>query len=209
MKDITTIDVARVLGPYGIHANPHLCEQVRSYIELLLQWNQKISFTTVAAPLEIVRFHFGESLFAASAVPIRSGRLADVGSGAGFPGIPLRMLVPQLELTLIESNFKKAAFLSEVVRALQLDRVHVVRGRMDALDLGTPPFDFITARALGQHDDLLSWSKSHLAGGGKVVLWIGEDDAESISKNSDWNWQEPVRIPGSKRRCLLIGSQAR
>src|SRR5271156_4914611 len=204
----TTLDVERELKPYGIQASQHLCEQVRTYVSLLLQWNRKISLTTVVDPLEIIRFHFGESLVAASAVPIRDGRLADVGSGAGFPGIPLRMLIPQLDLTLIESNAKKAAFLSEASRALHLDRVLVARGRMKDLDPGTPPFDFITARALGQHGDLLEWSKAHLTGNGKVILWIGDDDAKSLSRNPEWTWRKPVHIPGSKQRFLLIGSQA-
>ena len=95
-----------------------LCERIRTYISLLLRWNQSISLTTVTNSDEILRFHFGESLFAASAFSLENGRLADVGSGAGFPGLPLAMLLPDLNVTLIESNAKKFTFLSEVVREL-------------------------------------------------------------------------------------------
>ena len=149
-------------------ANRALVAGIQSYIGLLLQWNRSISLTTVTDPEDVVRFHFGESLFAASCVPITDGRLADVGSGAGFPGLPLKMLIPSLDLTLIESNAKKAAFLAEAVRRLGLDGVHIFRGRMeefqDGLDLiSSTSFDVITARAFGQFDSLLAWSRIHLA----------------------------------------------
>ena len=90
-----------------------------------------MSLTTVTNPNEILKFHFGESLFAAPAAQISDGRLADVGSGAGFPGLAIRILVEPLEVMLIESNTKKAAFLSEVSRELCLKDVEVFRGRME------------------------------------------------------------------------------
>ena len=169
-------------------------------------WNRKISLTTVTDPLEILRFHIGESLFAASAVPIRDGRLADVGSGAGFPGLPLRMLLPELDLTLIESNSKKAAFLAEAARTLDLDHVWVLRSRMEQVDSSIAPFQFTTSRALGHHDEFLAWSRSRLKEGGKVILWVGEEDAEAIRQKLGWLWRKPIHIPGSRRRCLLVGS---
>jgi 16S rRNA (guanine527-N7)-methyltransferase len=195
------------LEPYGITASLDLCNAIRRYTALLLQWNERISLTTITEPVEIVRFHFGESLFAASAVPIRNGRLADVGSGGGFPGLALKLAIPDLDVTLIEANIKKATFLSEVVRDLKLDRVSVARSRMEDFSAGENGFDFITARALGRHSDLLSWVMDNLAREGRVVLWLGEKDCSEISKRSGWNWHEPIHIPGSKRRSLLIGSR--
>ncbi len=213
MKNLLNKQIAAILAEYSIarEAASPLIDGIQSYISLLLQWNRSISLTTVTDPEEIVRFHFGESLFAATSVPIMHGRLADVGTGAGFPGLPLRMLVPSLDLTLIESNAKKAAFLAEAVRRLSLDRVDVFRGRMEDLEAGAgpiplPTFDFITARAFGQFDGLLGWSKRHLARAGKLVLWLGEGDATSISQRQGWNWSAPGQIPGSDRRFILSGT---
>lgn len=201
--------IAQILGRYRVHADPGslLIDSIQRYISLLLQWNRSFSLTTVTDPDEIVRFHFGESLFAVSALSITSGRLADVGSGAGFPGLPLRMACPTLDLTLIESNAKKATFLAEVVRRLELDRVNVFRGRMEDFpeDRATA-FDFVTARALGQFEHLLGWSKARLDPDGRVCLWLGEADAATISKHAGWGWSEPIGIPGSERRFVLAGS---
>ena len=206
MIPLSDDQIARHLKPYGVTCTPPMCEQIRAYVSLLLQWNRKISLTTVTDPQEIVKFHFGESMFAVSSVPIVSGRLADVGSGPGFPGLPIRMAATELDLTLVESNTKKATFLAEVVRTIKLDHVTVFRGRMDDLAANIAPFDFVTARALGQHDELLRWAHAHLASNGKVVLWLGEADASSISKKPLWSWKPPLHIPGSEQRCLLVGS---
>jgi 16S rRNA (guanine527-N7)-methyltransferase len=212
MKNLLNQQIAAILAEYSIvtEATSPLVGGIQSYLSLLLQWNRSISLTTVTDPEEIVRFHFGESLFAASSVPITVGRLADVGTGAGFPGLPLKMLVPSLDLTLIESNAKKAAFLAEVVRKLALDRVHISRSRMEDLEtrdpIPAPSFDFITARAFGQFDGLLAWSKGHLARTGKLALWLGQQDATSISQRGGWNWSAPGQIPGSDRRFILSGT---
>ena len=206
MTPLSDDQIARHLKLYGVTCMPPLCEQIRAYVSLLLQWNLKISLTAVTDPAEIVKFHFGESMFAVSSVPIFSGRLADIGSGPGFPGLPIRMVATELDLTLVESNTKKATFLAEVVRAIKLDHVTVFRGRMDDLGADIAPFDFVTARAFGQHDGLLRWAHAHLASSGKIVLWLGEDDAALLSQKQLWSWQPPLHIPGSQRRCLLVGS---
>jgi len=212
-RSISNQEIANVLREYSVvaDAKSSLVAAIQVYISLLLQWNRSISLTTVTDPEEIVRFHFGESFFAASAVPITSGRLADVGSGAGFPGLPLKMLIPALDLVLVESNAKKATFLAEVHRKLALDRVRVFRGRMEKLSAeestGTVEgFDFITARAFGQFGDLLVWASHHLTKLGRICLWLGEDDLAVVSKNANWSWDAPIRIPASKRRFILTGS---
>jgi 16S rRNA (guanine527-N7)-methyltransferase len=205
MRELSSTDVASLLAPYHAAQSERLIELIRAYIPLLLDWNRKISLTTVTDPVEIVKFHFGESLFAASALPVENCRLADVGSGAGFPGMPLVMAIPGLQATLIESNAKKVAFLLEVARRLELSNVSVVRSRME--DVATKePFDSICARAVGKHASIMRWARRNLNPKGRLVLFLGEEDTENVRKTSQWNWESPLKIPGSAHRFILSGT---
>jgi 16S rRNA (guanine527-N7)-methyltransferase len=197
------------LRPYGIATTPALCASIRAYVELLLRWNRKIALTTITDPLEILRLHFGESMFAVNNVPIRHGRLADVGTGAGFPAIPISMAIPELESVLIESNQKKATFLAEVVRTLNLERIQIFRSRMESYPVSSQKFDFVLSRALGMHQTLLEWSAHQLKPSGSVIYWIGDEDGAKIAKDSGWTWRALSRIPDSQNRALLIGSKKR
>lgn len=194
------------LLPYGFSPSEAQCDAIRAYISMLLRWNEKVSLTTVVDPVEILRFHFGESLLAVTSVPVRNGRLADVGSGAGFPGIALHLAVPNLATVLIESNAKKATFLSEVVRELKLSGVEVLRRRMEDVPEDLRRLDFVTARALGSLALLKYWARSRLSAKGKLVLWLGEDDSKAVSADISWSWSDPVHIPSSERRYILAGS---
>jgi 16S rRNA (guanine527-N7)-methyltransferase len=207
MAAITDKAIATNLREYGVATTPALCLAIQKYISVLLRWNEKIALTTITDPLDIVRFHFGESMFGAAAVPIKTGRLADVGTGAGFPGLPLKLLLTSLDLVLIESNAKKASFLSECIRELNLTGVEVYRGRFEDIKSADSRFDFVTARALGGYSYLVTWSQKRLSPGGAFVLWLGEGDAAEIRRTSSFNWRAPVPITGSDRRVLLIGAQ--
>ena len=197
--------IRTALAPFGVVPTPTLCEQVRVYLRILVQWTDKINLTSIREPLEILARHFGESMFAAFAVPIEHGRLADVGSGAGFPGLPLKLIRPDLDLTLIEPNIKKSAFLSEVVRALELTDVTVLRSTFADSPIKPVSLTFITSRALDPSEGLLPWAHRSLAPGGRVVLWTAKDTAQEICADVHWNWLEPISIPQSKQRVLLVG----
>jgi 16S rRNA (guanine527-N7)-methyltransferase len=206
MSDISDTEIINALSPYDFVPSSQICSLIRSYIDNLLRWNQRISLTTVADPAKILRFHFGESLFAIKAAGIEHGRLADVGSGAGFPGLALALALPGLQTTLIESSAKKAAFLSEIVRTLNLSQVRVLRERMEDISGQETDFDFITARAVGNHEELLSWAQSRLTLGGAVILWLGEQGCEEILSVDGWAWGQPIKIPGSRSRFVLSGT---
>jgi 16S rRNA (guanine527-N7)-methyltransferase len=207
MATITDNAIVSNLREYGVAATPALCLAIQKYISILLRWNEKIALTTITDPLDIIRIHFGESMFGAAAVPIKEGRLADVGTGAGFPGLPLKLLLPSLDLVLIESNAKKASFLSECIRELKLTGVEVYRSRFEDIKSPESRFDFVTARALGGYSEFVAWSQKRLARGGVLVLWVGERDAVEVRKTSNLSWRAPVPITGSDRRVLLIGAQ--
>jgi 16S rRNA (guanine527-N7)-methyltransferase len=205
MISLTSAQITDALKPYGIAPSIDLIKGVRTYTELLLKWNRSISLTSVTDVEQILRFHFGESLFALSMLPVEKSRLADVGSGAGFPGIPLAMVSPNLTVTLIESNAKKYAFLNEVIRELKLRNVIALHTRMKDIKAPTRAFDIVTARALGNFQDLFRWAQKKLAPNGRIVLWLGSEDATDLSANSHWKWSPPAPVPGSQRRYILIG----
>jgi 16S rRNA (guanine527-N7)-methyltransferase len=201
--------IEELLRNYGLAAAPELTAKIAAYVELLIKWNRKIALTSVADPEEIVKFHFGESLFAASRYNLEKSRLADVGTGGGFPGLPLALAVPTLSVTLIESNLKKCAFLAEILRELRIRNATIFSGRMESFSPSVEKFDFITARAFGQFDELRAWARVRLSDRGHLVLWLGEEDAKEISTKPTWSWGSPDLIPGSKRRYVLGGSPGR
>ena len=118
-KPLSDETIRRGLGAFEVQPTDEQILCIHKYMRLLLQWNEKLNLTAIRDPLEILHRHFCESMFAAIAVPTNSGRLADIGSGAGFPGLPLKILRPELELFLVESNIKKGTFLAEVIRDLE------------------------------------------------------------------------------------------
>lgn len=207
--NLTDDRIREVLRVYGVEADSELCGRIRVYTSTLLDWNAKISLTTIVDPEQILRVHFGESLFAASAAEITNGRVADIGTGAGFPGIPIRMVTPCVELTLIEAVTKKTAFLGEILRKIDIPSVSIIRCRMEEISDEIAGFDFITARALGKYEALLRWSEMRLSHTGKIVLLLGRQDAEHLSKNANWRWSTPKIVPDTTSRFVLIGAQKR
>src|SRR5262249_6729895 len=130
---VDTATIAGLLGPFA-EPSPVQLEQTAAYLDLLLKWNAKVNLTSVRDPRQIITRHFGESYFAArELLPSElATTLIDLGSGAGFPGLPLAMFAPEVKVALIESNAKKVAFLNEVIAALRLRNVKVVRQRAEA-----------------------------------------------------------------------------
>jgi len=200
-------EIASFLEPYEFVPSSLACERIRVYLSLLLRWNQKISLTAITDTSEILRHHFGESILATTAVPIRNGRLADVGTGAGFPGLPIKIAQPDVSILLIESNVKKCAFLSEVVRALRID-AEVIRGRMETSLSQNSGLSYITSRAVGDWNGILRLG-SRLEKNGKIVLWVGKHAISEITvkDRGNWMWREPIAIPGSMKHFLLVGSK--
>ena len=206
MLSLTDTQINEALRPYGVLPASDLTTGIRTYVELLIKWNKTVSLTTVSELDQILAFHFGESLFALPMLPVEKSRLADVGSGAGFPGIPLALARPSLDVTLIEPNAKKFGFLNEVVRQLSLANVRAVRGRTGDLQFSNEGFEVVTARAVGQFDDLLGWAKARMTPGGKLILWVGDQDMKQIVSDKRFEWISPERIPHTDRRFVLSGT---
>jgi 16S rRNA (guanine527-N7)-methyltransferase len=215
------MDAARIsalLHPFIERTLPEVqLQQISMYIDLLLRWNARINLTTIRDPDEIVTRHFGESLFMArhlfpdddhaapgtlaSSVDIR---VLDIGSGAGFPGLPLKIWSPAISLTLVESNQKKATFLREVIRALTLTSVNVITARAETLSLNAPA-DIITLRAVERFDTILPIAARLLASTGRLALLIGSSQLPTLEILPP-NLQAfpPIPVPHSQSRVLSI-----
>jgi len=202
----TIASITELLAPFEVVVTSRQADQIQKYIGLLVFWNQKISLTSIDDTQEIVSRHFGESLFCARFIPDRPCRLADVGSGAGFPGLPLKILRPEMQVFLIEQDTRKAAFLNEVVRLLNLDTVKVLRTHYETMPPDLANFDLVTARAVGNHKLILKWASPRLAEGGRVILMVGIDDATRIMTTKGWIWTNPYPVPQSRKRVILIGT---
>jgi 16S rRNA G527 N7-methylase RsmG len=290
--------IAELLEPFlGAQANDQrpttddvLCNQISTYIDLLLRWNARINLTAIRSEEEIVTRHFGESLFAARHLfpknyPVESpvpsvppvlkdfdvandqrpttndappeagspkleahlfpklnsvqspvppvlkdfdvandqrpttndappeagspkpeARAADLGTGPGFPGIPIKLWAPAVHMTLIESNHKKAAFLREVIRSLTLTHIDIKIDRAESIP-GT--YDLVTLRAVERFTSILPTAARLLNPSGRLALLIAVsqlDQAQSTLPSFTWNTPRP--IPNSESRILLLGEKA-
>jgi 16S rRNA (guanine527-N7)-methyltransferase len=206
-KPLSENTIRRALKDFGIAASDKQVQLIQEYIRILLSWNEKVNLTAIRDPLEILHRHFCESMFGAVAVPVEFGRLADIGSGPGFPGIPLKILRPEIELFLVESNIKKGTFLAEVIRELELSGARVLISRYEELSEELAPLDYVCSRAVGEFGPFLQWAASERLSARRLLLWVGGRDLDEIRKNSDWEWQEPLLVPQSLRRYILIGNK--
>jgi 16S rRNA (guanine527-N7)-methyltransferase len=199
--------IQRALGEFQLIATEEQVLQIQQYIRILLLWNEKINLTAIRDPQEILYRHFCESMYASVAVPVENGRLADVGSGGGFPGLPLKIIRPDLQVFLVESNIKKVTFLAEVIRELGLTGAQVLVRRYEELGEEVAPLDYVCSRALGEFPAFLDWARSEQLAAKQVILWIGARDLPEIQKIRTWDWREPIQVPHSLQRLLLVGTK--
>lgn len=203
--EIGNRQICQALSPYDISPSDDQISKIRAYTLLLLRWNRSVGLTSITDPVEIVGRHFGESMYGSRLLPMENCRLVDIGTGAGFPGLALKIACPGIQLTLIESNKKKCAFLSEVIRILEFTGVEIRPERFEEIRPETVPANIVTSRAVGEFKQLLRWSASALVHRGHLILWVGSEDSTRIASTPGWNWQPAVRIPDSQRRFILIG----
>jgi 16S rRNA (guanine527-N7)-methyltransferase len=173
-------------------------DQLSVYLELILKWNARINLTAIRSPEEIVRRHFGESLFVGARLGVCE-TLLDFGSGAGFPGVPIQLMRPEVAVTLAESRSRKAAFLHEVLRALGL-RTEVWAGRVEAM-AGQRRFDVVTMRAVEDMETAV------VEAGRRVtarVLVLGTGKSAVCGGLEGFTVAAPVRLPESDDSVLWV-----
>ena len=206
-KVITSPRLSELLGPFGIVLSADQEDQLRTYLELLTRWSARISLTSIRDPERCITRHFGESFYLVRCIDLR-GRLLDVGSGAGFPGLALKIIQPDLSVTLLEPVTKKRAFLKEVGRECRMASVEVLGDRIEAFSrrLAVPRFDLVTARAVGRLDSLVDHACRCLADDGQICLWLGQEEMERLQNSrGDIQWRVPIPMPLSRNRTILTG----
>jgi 16S rRNA (guanine527-N7)-methyltransferase len=169
----------------GIRLEPAQTALFAAYRRELLLWNRRINLVSDRSAREVVIRHFLDSLTPAPFLDKPDGALIDVGSGGGFPGIPLRIALPGLKVTLVEASRKKSSFLSHIVRALPLDGVQVVRERAEVLtaqDILASRFDMFISRASFKLPELLRMASFFLKPGGQLIAMKTRDCQEEMDE---------------------------
>jgi 16S rRNA (guanine527-N7)-methyltransferase len=199
-----------LLSRFDISICDEKVDKLIAYVDLLLRWNKKINLTSISTAEECVTRHFGESFMISRRVKLR-GLLLDIGTGAGFPGLALKLIAPQLEVVLLEPVAKKRAFLKEVARACGMSTVQVVGSRLDEFARSEQgrTFDIITARAVGGLELLIPAAKGLLRPDGHLCLWVGTQQVQGIREaDAGLQWLDPEAIPLSHERLIMVAVRA-
>ena len=167
----------KLLEEFGL--SKEQLSKFESYLDLLLEWNEKFNLTAITDKDEIEEKHFIDSIELVKYFDVKNKTLLDVGTGAGFPGIPLAIVEPTLKVTLLESNGKRVSFLKEAVKVLDLKNVDIIQGRVE--ELGTrEKYDFVTARAVKELNILLELCFYLVKVGGSFIAYKSSGVEEEI-----------------------------
>lgn len=216
MTDQLGKQLVQQAAAFGLTLTPTQTQQFEQYLALLLAWNERMNLTAIREPAEIVTRHFVDSLTCALATADLNGLdLIDVGTGAGFPGLPLKILYPALRLTLVDSVAKKGDFLRQVVAELGLTEVQIITERAEAL--GRLPqhrgqYDWAVARAVAELRVLLEYLLPLCRPAGQVLAQKGESAAQEVSEAANAlhllggvvRSLQPVHLPGRAQPHYLV-----
>ncbi len=191
----------------GVELSAQQHEQLLDYLALLIKWNKAYNLTAVRDPDEMVSRHLLDSLSVVPFVTEAGDNWLDVGSGGGMPGIPLAILFPERQFTLLDSNGKKTRFLTQVKLELKLANLQVIHSRVEAF---TPavPFRGICSRAFSSLEDFSNWTR-HLGDGS--TQWLAmkgvhpDDELQALPADFRLTATHVLKVPGCQgQRHLLI-----
>jgi 16S rRNA (guanine527-N7)-methyltransferase len=193
----------------GLVVAPAKVDQFAIYATELMLWNRRINLTAIKNPRDVAVMHFLDSIAPAKLISPNAS-LLDIGSGGGFPGVPLKILFPNLSVCLIDSSRKKVTFLKHIIRKLQLKNIEAVEGRAEALSR-EESFHIILSRAVSRLDTLILIGSPLLAKDGMMIAFKGFDVGSEIdaarSVGSHFSFQiKPYTLPylGVKRSLVII-----
>jgi 16S rRNA (guanine527-N7)-methyltransferase len=197
-------EIAQAVSEAGLNPLPsETSGKFAQYLELLLKWNAKLNLTAVRQPEEMVARHFVECIQCAEKLPEVS-TLLDFGSGAGFPGVPISLIRREIQVTLGESQAKKASFLREAVRTLGLNAV-VYDGRIEEMAPETR-FDAVTLRAVDRMADACTAAVERLKPAGWMAVFATESTVEGLRQAApEIDWVDRISTPGLSGGFLMMG----
>jgi 16S rRNA (guanine527-N7)-methyltransferase len=201
--------LAEGVAGLGLALPPQVEPRLLDYLALLQKWNRTYNLTAVREPSKMVVHHLLDCLAVVPHVTART--ILDVGSGAGLPGIPLALALPQANVTLLESNHKKAAFLQQAKIELKLDNVAVACERVETWQ-PRGSFEMVISRAFSDLAEFVTLAGRHVAPGGKLAAMKGIYPHEEIAQlPAGWRLYEAIAltVPGlrAQRHLLLIGKE--
>jgi len=207
-REIAPNWVQEVLGRRGLPIGQSTAEQVCAYFELLQKWNTRMNLTARMAPVEVLENLFAESFLGARLLRSEDSPCLDIGSGAGFPGMAMKVYRPDLELILMEPRQKRAAFLAALKRELGLKGVEILSCRLEADPLPILPRlpAVLISRGVGNQAAILKAGRPLLSGSRKVLLFMTPGSAAALRKRlEEIQWNDPVPVPWNINHVLLTG----
>lgn len=168
----------------GIELNDYQVKQFYNYMKLLIEWNKKINLTAIIDPEDIILKHFIDSLTIAKYINEKD-KIADIGTGAGFPGIPIKILKPENEMLLVDSLNKRIKFLEMVIQEDKLKNIKILHGRAEEIGHNKAyrgNFDVVTSRAVAKLNILLEYMLPLLKLGGKCICLKGPNIEEELEE---------------------------
>ena len=180
------LDLQKALLNEGINVSDNQLALFQQYSSLLISWNEKFNLTAITDEKQIIEKHFLDSLFLAKYINLDNKKVLDIGTGAGFPGIPLAIIFPNASFYLSDSNGKKITFLKEVVKELNLNNVTIIQSRIEEMNKYRDQFDYVSARALKQLNILIELAIPLCKINGSLIAYKGPNyvDEIDLSKNA-------------------------
>jgi 16S rRNA (guanine527-N7)-methyltransferase len=199
--------LAEGVAELGLKLPGQVESRLLDYLALLQKWNRTYNLTAVREPSKMVGQHLLDCLAVTPHVNART--MADIGSGAGLPGIPLALALPQAAVTLVESSHKKAAFLQQAKIELKLDNVAVACERVETWQPGEK-FEMVISRAFSDLAEFVALAGRHVAPNGRLAAMKGIYPHEEVTQlPAGWRLQETIALTvpglGAQRHLLLIG----
>jgi len=175
-----------LLNRFGIELSWDQTHKLDIFLDELEEWNKKLNLTGLSSRQSIINELLIDSIMPTSFMP-DDGNLLDIGSGAGFPAIPIKICKPGLKCQLMEPNSKKISFLKQIIRLAELEEIEVIKGRIEKEEglLHPEGYDVITSRGLAPLPQFLTWGAPHLAREGLIVAFLGSQSEEALKKSAD------------------------